>query len=106
MDGGDSLDPKVDLNERINKKMKSSTGSGAYAAELTINNANLSKFGNAKWDSLGKEELKRIQKIEHDQKPNWFTELDKEMPPEFKLELEDVKISYDINADDLEPLGA
>lgn len=76
MDGGDSLDPKVDLNERINKKMKSSTGSGAYAAELTINNANLSKFGNAKWDSLGKEELKRIQKIEHDQKPNWFTELD------------------------------
>ena len=44
-------------------------------------------------------------KIDRVQKANWITELDKETHPDYKLEIEDLKISYDIEVNDLRPLG-
>ncbi len=64
----------------------------------------LSKFGNADWDNIDQDHVKKLRKIEREENPGWLTELDKETPPEFKLELEDLKISYDVEVNDLNPL--
>jgi len=84
--------------------MNAPAGSGSYTAELTISMDKLSKFGNSDWDNIDQDHVKKLRKIEREENPGWLTELDKETPPEFKLELEDLKISYDVEVNDLNPL--
>jgi len=109
LDGGDSLDPKVDLNERINKNGKIYLQNLALTQTCSVDSKDNICFNpdvplNAFKKDFFRDTVVTIDGVTYASGGAQTTEEEKEKV--FKLELEDVKISYDINADDLEPLGA
>lgn len=93
----------VNMEDEAHKgyMMIDSTGSGTYKAELTISQAKFSKFAKADWDNIDQEKVKNAGETESKHKPGWIKRLDEEMPEEFKLEFEDVQISYEIETNNL-----
>ena len=93
----------VNMEDEAHKSyiMSDSAGSGTYKAELTISKAKFSKFAKADWDNIDQEKVKTADETERGHKPGWIKRMDEEMPEDFKLEFEDVQISYDIESDNL-----